>query len=289
MISSKYTFALILLLPFSILFSSPVKASDPAALNILEQMIQSTQRIKTLRFTLNKKERIDGKMTVQSSSIKMNRNPYKVYMHQNAPKEGLEILLKSNWNNNKALINTNGFPWVNVSLDPNGAKMREGQHHCLLQSGFDLGMDILHYLLFQKYKSEATQMVKIVGSVNWKGDECYQIVLDNAHFKFEEYKVKAGEDILSIAQDRWVNEYMILAANPKVSDYWSVKEGQNLRVPTDYASRMIIYVEKERMIPRFMQVYDDQGLYEQFEYLNVKVDTPITEEEFSTDYPDYNF
>lgn len=285
----KIAFFLLLLLPLISLPTSQTCAADGSALSILDKMINTTKKIKTLRFTLKKRERIDGKMVEQASAVKMCRSPYKVYMRQSSPKDGLEVLLNPGWNDDKALINTNGFPWVNVSLDPNGAKMRDGQHHCMYQSGFDLGMDILHFLLFEKYKSDANNMVKVAGTINWKGHSCYQILLENDNFGYNTHTVKQGETVLSISEKYMVNEYMILALNDDVSGYWDVKAGQQIKVPNDYASRMVIYVEKDRMVPRFMQVYDEKGLFEQYEYLDLEVNPTFSDAEFTPEFPEYGF
>ena len=288
--SRKLLPSLLLLIPLVLLDFQPVKAADPAAVNLIHQMISSTHQIKSLRCKLRKKERVEGVCKETTSRMKITMAPvYQVYMRQEKPKAGMEVLYKKGWNDDKALINTNGFPWVNVSLNPMGSKMREGNHHTILDSGFDLGMDIIDHILFKKYKNMAADMVKIVGSTTFQGADCYQLVLDNQNYKIEQHTVKAGETINSIAKSRMINGYMILSLNG-FSDYeTTLKPGQVLKVPSDYAKRMIVYIEKDRMIPRFLHVHDDQGLYEQLEYLEVELNPTLTAEEFSPDFPDYGF
>ena len=96
-----------------------------------------------MSYTMKKRERIGGEMQSQESTVKLNVNPFKMYLRQLSPKDGLEVLYVQGENDNKAIINTNGFPWVNVSLDPMGSVMRDNQHHTVHQSGYAHLMSIL--------------------------------------------------------------------------------------------------------------------------------------------------
>ncbi len=275
------------LLLLTLFFVSPLLKAQ-AVQDIAIKMFAHTKNIHTLNYTMKKLERIKGKLIMQQSTVKLNRSPLKVYLRQDAPKAGVEVLYVEGTNNNHAHINPNGFPWVALNLDPYGSIMRENQHHTLMNSGFDHVIGVLEYL-FVKYQSELHEMVKIEGSVLWDKQNCWAVTLTNKHFKYIHYTVLKGETILTIANKYRLSEHMIMEKNPTVDTYTSVQEGQVIVLPCDYSNKMILYIDKVRFLPLLMKVYDDQGLYEQYEYTNVIVNGAIKTEEFTKDYGDYNF
>ena len=51
----------------------------------------------------------------------------------------------------------------------------------------------------------------------------------------------------------------------------------------------VLYIDKQYFVPLVTRVYDDKGLFESYEYLNLKVNPEIPEEEFTRKYKDYHF
>lgn len=263
-------------------------ALGQGAYDITNAMFVQTKKIHTLNYTMKKHERIKGELMMQQSTVKLNINPLKVYLIQDAPKAGIEVLYVSGTNSNQALINPNGFPWISVNLDPYGSTMRTNQHHTLLNSGYQHVVGILEYL-FEKHETEIKGMVKNEGSVVWDKHDCWAITLTNPHFKYQAYTVLKGETIITIANKFRLSEHMILEKNPSIDDYTDISAGQVIQIPSDYSNKMTLYIDKLRHIPLVMKVYDDKGLYEQYEYTNVTVNGIIKAEEFNRDYKDYNF
>lgn len=276
---------IILLLFFSSIFSF-VKCQPGYAISL--KMFAKTKEIKTLSFTMKKLERIKGQMTEQISSNKLVRNPLKVYSKQIFPKNGLEVLYADGSNHNKALINTNGFPWVNLSLSPTGNTMRANQHHTILETGYDHVISILEHL-FSKYGEETKNMVRVTGEVIWKGDTCWSIIINNPYFRYVDYTVKNGESIVTIAKKFFLSEYMILEKNKKINDYESVITGQIIKIPNDYSPKIIFFIDKKRLLPIMMQVYDDIGLYELYEYSDIVINPQFHPDEFTKNYKGYGF
>src|SRR5690606_2584111 len=102
-----------------ILFTGTIQKDDtPSGYDLTKTMFKTTKSISAMSFTMGKLERINGKMVDQTSDVKLRRNPLAVYSKQTDPPSGIEVLYKEG--EPKALVNPNGFPWVNVSLDPYG-------------------------------------------------------------------------------------------------------------------------------------------------------------------------
>ena len=269
-------------------FSSFQIHNSPSAIQIVKEMFARTKQIKTMSYTMRKKERIAGQFQSQESSVKLNVSPLKMYLKQSAPKQGLEVLYVAGENGNKALINTNGFPWVNVSLDPMGAVMRDHQHHTVFQSGYAHLMAILEHLT-NKYQPELETIMTHATTENIDGHECWLITFSNPHFKYFKYTVAQKETILTIADKYKLSEHMIMERNPIIGNYEDVKPGQIIELPNDYSNKLELYVDKVRMIPLVMKVYDDKGLYEYYEYSNVKLNPVLSADDFNKNNSAYGF
>lgn len=263
------------------------QAQAQAGYEITRQMFAETQNIGTLTYTMNKQERIDGELVEQHSFTKLMREPYKVYTRQLYPDEGIEVLYIPA-KNDQALINPDGFPYVNIRLDPYGSTMRADQHHTIHNAGYDYFISILQHL-FEKHGEETKQMAQQTGTTTFDGHPVSVVEFRNPHFRFEDYTVQQGETLLTIAKDRKVSEYMILNRNEDVDSYTDVSPGQVIQVPSDYSPRMILYIDQQRHIPLMIKVYDDEGLYEQYEFTDVAINPSLSEEEFTEDYSEYGF
>ena len=261
-------------------------SSGSMANAICQQTFASTKAIETIRYQMRKEERIADEMHVQISDIKLNRSPYQVYMKQLSPKKGLEVLYKEN--DDKAFVSPNGFPWVTLKMDPEGSTMLKNQHHTVKDAGFDLVISILEHL-FKKYDSELDQMLSMAPDVTFDNQECHRIIFTNNHFGYKKYQVKANEDILSIAKKNKLCSYLILEKNPQVDHYYDVDEGDEILIPSDYSPKMELLIDKVRLIPLSIKVYDDEGLFENYQYTNVHLDADLTPDDFSHDNADYGF
>ncbi len=258
-----------------------------SAYDLSLQMIEKLKEVRTAKFVFITKERIGNKWTEQKSAVKMQHKPLLIYYKQEYPRVGMELLFTEGKNENKALINTNSFPWVNVSLSPYSSLMTEDQHHTLYDMGLQSLSNILEHL-WKKYDTKAPSMVKLEKDVMWDGHHCYQITMENPEFKYVDYKVQKGESLFSIARKLKVNEYMIKEKN-NLPDFFAVKEGQIIKVPEDYAKKMTIYLDKKRMLPLVMKVYDDKGLYEDYMYFGLEINPVVLPEEFTPTFKGYKF
>lgn len=275
---------------FVLLFCSAIEVKkDSTAYQIVKEMFAKSKQISSMKYVMKKQERIEGKMMMQQTAVKLVSQPLKVYLKQELPKKGLEVLYVQGTNNNNALVNTNGFPWVNLNLDPMGSIMREKQHHTLFESGYPHLISILEHLT-SKYDQQVEGMVSNAGLVNWNGRSCWNITFNNPYFKINKYTVKTGETVLNLASKSKLSEYMILELNKGLIDnYDDLKPGQVINLPNDYSPKLELLVDKNDLIPLVIKVYDEKGLYEHYEYYNVVTNPIFKSDEFNKEYPEYNF
>jgi len=261
-------------------------SNGQTAMEIIRMMYKDADKIEGLIAEINKVERVEDEYVTQVSFVKLNRTPYKVYIKQLAPKEGVEVLAAITKPRTKATVNLNSFPWINLYLDPYGSLMRRNQHHTVFDSGFDLMIKILKYGLSSEQSAER---LKRKQDVVWKGREMYHLELKNHDYDVIPYQVKSGENIDDIANHLHISAYAIIELNSKVDDYNDVDEGQEISIPSHYAKRMVLFIDKETHLPLVIKVFDQNGLYEKYEYNSITINPVFAPNEFTEDFEEYDF
>lgn len=279
---------IIIYLVLAYLSGTSQNINEQSTYEIAVGMFDRTKQIEAMTYTILKKERVNGEMIEGTTLMKLVRNPFKVYMKQLSPNLGMELLFVEGSNENNTLVNPNGFPWFNLNIDPYGSISRFNQHHTIHNSGYDHVISILEYL-FKKYDKVIRELVKSKATVNFDGHECYFIIFENPYFCYLKHTVKKEETLLTIADSLKLSEHMILEKNQFIDDYNDVIPGQVIEIPNDYSPKMELYIDKQRMIPLVMFVYDEKGLYEYYEYTDVKLNPYLKPEEFTEDFEEYGF
>ena len=264
----------------SLVAQKPLTAKE-----IIYKMIKSIDEVERLKYSLKIIERGKKGYNYYESSVKLNRKPRKIYLYI----KGIELLWIAGWNNNKAYVKPNSFPYINLSLDPLGSLMRQDQHHTLNEMGVDYFGSVIEYIA-KKYDQKFDQYFKLEADERVNNRPCYKIIIDNKDFGYENYTVGDNENITSIARKLHVSEYMILEVNPKLNDYFDIlKKGQVLKVPTAYAKYVTLYIDQLYFLPVSVKILDDKSLFEQYDYHFMQVNPKIDDAEFTKDYKDYKF
>lgn len=258
------------------------------ALKKVKEVFSANREIKSMKYDFYKKERIKGVMVDNESFVKYQKKPYKFYLRESFPNDGLEVLFPHPLDDGSALVNPSGFPWINVKLDPIGELMTNGQHHTIFESGFDYMVSIVEFSVF-KYKTKMKGYVSWEGITLFDGNTCDIIVMENPNFGYLKYAVSEGESIKTIAKKYRLSEYMLREKNQQINYINDLKQGDVLSIPSDYASKMILLLDKKRHIPLKMEIYDDLGIFEVYEFTNVIINPKFQENEFFETFPEYGF
>ena len=265
-------------------FTTLESLKSTSAKDVVTKLIESIGKAQTLRYNLQCNERIKGKMQHTESTVKLQIAPRKLYISVRGP----ELIWIEGANNGNAFVNPGAFPYINLNLDPNGSLMRKDQHHTI----HEMGMQYLAEILKDGVKRAGDNFDKyfvLLGEEKYDGRNCYKVSISFPDFTWNSYTVKAGENITTIARRLNVSEYMVLENNPKYSWYSDVKPGDVIKVPDAYAKYTLLLIDKELLLPVNNKIFDDKGLFETYEYYNLKVNTPILAEEFTKEYKDYKF
>lgn len=254
------------------------------ARTLADRLLTSIESTKTLKYDLKLSERIQGKMVNTESSVKLQVSPRKLYLYLKGP----ELLWVQGQNNGNALVNPGTFPYFNLYLNPDGALMRKNQHHTIHEMGYEYLAGVLKNII-KKSGDKFEKYFVYTGEETWDGRPCYKLVISYPEFGFTNYTVQKGENLVTIARKLYVSEYMILENNPRLKDYYDVKDCDVIKVPNAYAKLTILMIDKEFFLPINNKILDDKGLFEYYEYHNLHPNTKIADEEFTRYYKDYNF
>ena len=273
-----------LLLFFASFYNQPVVKPK----EVLYKMFASIDHINSLTFKLKKRERVDGKLMFGEQDVKFIRQPKKIYTKILAPNSGVELLYIDGKNDNKAYLNPNGFPYTNLSFSPYSSTLRKGNHHTIHEVGFDYIKAIIENIATKSEKN-FDQIFVLEGKVMFDNKWCYKINIDNNTYKQENYIVKKGETLTSIAYKLLLSDYKLLLMNPSIKDYDDVEEGQEIKITTSYAPKTTLYIDAVNFLPLVQIISDEKGIFEQYEFHNLKLDPFIHPDEFTKDYEGYHF
>ena len=256
------------------------------ASEIVNKMITSVSAGKSFEYTMKQTERIDGKLYVNKIFTQVNENPKKVFIDNiEGANEGVQVLYVKGERDNKALINK----LFGVKLSPFNSLIRKNQHHTLLESGFGLLLSSI-----KDAKARATSQGKFnevfqyVGTVTYDGKACYKLILNDPTFTYVNYTIASGESLYSIAMKKNVCEQLIIEKN-NLSGFGSAKSGNTILIPSSYAKKTVLYIDKATNYPIYQEMYDDKGLFEKYEFSGMKINPNFTNMDFNEDNPKYNF
>ena len=253
---------------------------------IIVHMLDSIKNVRTQKFDLKSTERVGSHLLFAESMVKINTNPKKIYFKSLL--KGIEVLWVEGSNKGNAQVHSRSIPLVNFDLDPFGSIMRKDQHHTIFDLGSTyIGATIANTIL--KDPSGFDKHFAYAGTLVWDNKECYQIVISYPEHKYIEYITKKGETVSSIALKLNTSDFKIRYKNDLSSYFGSIKEGKKLLIPTPYSNKGILLIDKKTFIPINVKIYDEQGLYEAYEFYHVKINQNFMSDEFLKTYNDYGF
>lgn len=252
---------------------------------LLAQMYDTIRNIRTTQLNVTSIERIENKYSKAVADIKVLTSPRKVYFNNREKK--VEILYDSELSKNKALVKVHTFPYMTLNLDPSGNMMRKNQHYTLHELGFAfIGKSIA--LTLSKDKDGLNNFT-YHGKHMKNGYNCHLLEYENKAYNYISYTILEKETASSLASKLCVNDYLLRYRNDLLNDFGYLKKGRVLSVPTLYCKRAVLYIDEKLMLPVSINLYDDVGLFECYEYTGVQINKGFKPNEFSRDFKEYRF
>jgi hypothetical protein len=133
------------------------------------------------------------------------------------------------------------------------------------------------------------RQVTYLGVQQWSGRTTHLLKVSFPDYGSKAYRIQGDENLCEVEQKIFVPAAKMLELNPEVDDYWDVSPGQVIQVPTSYGKESIFMVDTENFLPVVQIVYDEKGLFERYEYHDLKVNPRFSTTEFTPDFPGYRF
>ena len=266
------------------LLARPAGRSRPAVTTelLISRLSAAIENLRYLRCSVRAQERVGGKVNHASSKMKLTFKPLRVYIKN---QKNIEVLWVTGQNDGDAWVYPASFPYVTVSLDPNASLMRRNQHHTALQAGFGTIADLLRTSGLRQDHG-FSRSFRYVGDSTLQGRACYVLRSDFPQFKYVAYRAGRNETLGTVADRFGCGEFRIMERNG-LSPGATVAEGKVLQVPNAYGRRTIVCVDPKTYLPMLIQVVDDKGLFEKFEFSDVIANQQIPAEEFTRNYKGY--
>ena len=279
----------IILITYIFVSSSLFSQNNSLKREIIAKVIDSINAHNQLEFEMFRSERneknefVDGKFYA-----KMNNNPLKIYVKNEKPKKGAEILYVEGENDNKVLLNTNSFPYVSLSLNSQNSLLLSGGHHYIKEAGFGKISKILNFDM-EKFQDNFLKKISYEGIYNWNNKKCYKIRIEYEDYQPINYYAKKGETLYEICENKLINIAKIKELNPALDISKKLTDNQEIIITNHYFKILVLYIDLENYFPIYQLVYDENGLYEKYIYTKLVINKLIKNEEFNRDYKDYNF
>jgi hypothetical protein len=266
----------------------PLNAQQaPAAKTYIDKMLNAIDQVKFVKFMIKSKERFGQQYLDHHNFMKIYQSPFQVYLKDQS--NGVEVLYIDGWNSNKCYINPNGFPWTNVSFSPLADRVRQDQHHTIFEAGFWYLGRTMRALIkrIETEKRDYNRHFQYLGESSWGGVSYYKLSLVNDEFAYENYTLTKDETPRDIAQRLNLNDALIEAKNN--IGHGKLKAGTTIKIPNTFAKKVELFLDKKTFLPHIQVVYDENGLFEQYEMYNVEINPYFAPDEFSTSNKNFGF
>lgn len=243
--------------------------------DMIKKASAAMSSVKTCSYDFHSQERFKGgKMITSHVQFKIQESPVrKVYANSILPQKAQLLYVPSVQSKVKVKKGLN----LNLELT-NGLLMKE-QHNTIDRAGFGRMKKVLQISMDQRKGEDYSKYAKVVGSVQYDGKDCYKIEINDPDYKIVNHTVKADETtVWKIGEKLALPEYRIKEIND-IDD--KLTAGQVIKVPTSYAKKTTIYLDKATYLPLYQKVEDDKGVYEIYEFKNLKVGVTFTDADFT--------
>ena len=254
----------------------------------LNNMFDSIYHLEHVKFEMVSYERIEGVLQKNSAMAYVQYEPKKIFLRgfrQNGELAN-EILYIEGQNNNKTLISPNGFPYINLNLDPLGSTMRHNRHLTILDAGGRYLVDMLK-LGLKQYKESGDSTNRFY--ITREGPGLLKLVVSNPDYEFKPYSVLQNEQIREIAFKLGIPGYKLIEINKEVDDFEDLSEGQVILIPNFYAKKFELIIREKDFVPMHINIFDDLGLYSSYDYIYFDTHPIINNQTFNSDNPAYTF
>ena len=252
--------------------------------NLIKKMVAVIQTTEGARFTLKKSERFGNSYEDGELKVKFKVNPLEIYSYSIKPNKDSEVLWKEG--DKKLLVKQGTFPYLSLNMNLFNYFILKGNHHIITHTPFTYFGKILSNLL-SKVDTNGNK-IEFVGTVDYNGQSCYHVKMYTDNFITKTVTTDRSETLIEYADRNFLSPHLMQKLNDLSYDD-VLKPGQSLTVTNEYAKSMDVYIEKSTLLPVLLDIFDDKGRLEKYEFLNIERNPVFDSDEFNRNYSEYNF
>lgn len=261
-----------------VLTVSALQAQELNCMASFDAIYARWDEITNMRYHSHKTERHQEATDDAHFDFTIQRKPFKVAGRM--AEKGHWILYDPAISKKEALYISNGFPYTNLMLDVNGRVFRGMNHYTISDAGCEFVFEIIR----REYERIPDNFVCEV--VERNGRKEWLIRADTKNFQFVPYVGKPGETVLDVAHNNSVSAYLVLERNASVSAYTDDCSGKELMIPSHYGKIVKIYFDANHLMPTRIELHDEKGMFERYDYSDYQFNLDLDEDFFSEDHLD---
>lgn len=264
--------------------------SDPSAEAALERFARAWGALRSATYRMVKQERLrDGRTVHEEVAVKL-RKPFAVYLAARKPRVGQEVIYDVARDAGQLVVHPGRFPDLTLRLDIHGSLATKDQHHPITHAGFEYTLRNVQRAVATARASPRGERFEHRGTGTFAGRRVEIIVLHAGARPARRERARAGESLFAFADRVGADAYAIFYVNPSIDALAAELDGAEYVVPAYYGQRIELKLGAEHGLPVQQSVWDAQGnLYERYEYLEMRVNPPLTDADFDPENPAYGF
>lgn len=246
--------------------------------DVTKKVLDACSKANNISYDFYAYERFEGSKRINSEvKIKFQQSPFKIYADAKEPTSARLLYIPAE--NSKVLVKKG----LTLKLDLYSGMLMGDQHHPMNKAGFATFKKIIEQSIKSKgytlSSPELSSFVKILGSVTYDGKSCYALEILDKDYKIISHKVTSDEKtVWDLGKKYNVPEYRIKQLNDIDNE---LTTGQVLKMPSAYAKKTTVYVDKSTYLPIYQKMEDDEGVYEIYQFKNLKTNVNFTDDDFS--------
>jgi len=265
----------------ALLLTLHITASAQTSLNcdsVIAFIFEQWDSVQNMSYHSEKVERKIGVNESAGFDFVVQRSPYKVAGQMS--EKGHRLLYDPEISKTEALYISSGFPFTNVMLDVNG-KIFRGLNHYTIS---DAGCEFMFNILKSQYELSPEEFGCFEGER--KGEPVLRLELNTNDFTYKKSVSKEELTVLQFAKRKGVSAYLLLERNGSLESYTQSVKNLELMVPNVYGKRVTMLVHRDHGMPLLIEVEDEKGLLERYEYSDYQFNLDLPDDYFTEEHLD---
>lgn len=272
---------------------------------LINGMEQAWSEVTDYTKEVDKTERlVDGSLKQQTVLIKFRRPNQYYFRVLEGHGAGSELIYPKSPLEHVAIAHPGGFqgklasvlkktPLLNrmvpTEFGMQDPQIIKGQHQTILDSSLGQTIhQIAQNLRTAAQRGEGTMQLAKERSEN--GEWLFRVDVDLPAESGHLHEVKEQESLWTIASQYDCPMYVIWYNNSHMKGPSDLSPGQTVFVPRYYAAKGHIWISSTSMLLKKLEIFDSAGqLYERYDYLRIDTNVGLTDLDFDTENPEYNF